>query len=49
MNMHMNYQSRAVQVVSDIRTCFCMYCFLDDHNFINNHPPDLKLVSNDTP
>ena len=20
--------------------------FLDDHNFINNHPPDLKLVSN---
>jgi hypothetical protein len=21
--------------------------FLDDHNFINNHPPDLKLVTND--
>ena len=23
--------------------------FLDDHNLINNHPPDLKLVSNDAP
>jgi hypothetical protein len=23
--------------------------FLDDHNFIKNHPPDLKLVSNDAP
>jgi hypothetical protein len=23
--------------------------FLDDHNFINNHPPDLKLVPNDAP
>jgi hypothetical protein len=23
--------------------------FLDDHNFVNNHPPDLKLVSNDAP
>jgi hypothetical protein len=22
---------------------------LDDHNFINKHPPDLKLVSNDAP
>jgi hypothetical protein len=21
--------------------------FLDDHNYINYHPPDLKLVSND--
>ena len=23
--------------------------FLDDHNFISNHPPDLKLVFNDAP
>jgi hypothetical protein len=23
--------------------------FWDDHNFINNHPADLKLVSNDAP
>jgi hypothetical protein len=23
--------------------------FLNDHNFINNHPPDLKLVPNDAP
>ena len=38
-----------LQVVSGIRTCFCMYSFLDDHNFINNRPPDLKLVSNDAP
>jgi hypothetical protein len=29
-----------LQVVSEIRACFCMYCFLDDHNFINNHPTD---------
>ena len=24
-------------------------CFLDGHNFINNHPPGLKVVSNDAP
>jgi hypothetical protein len=23
--------------------------FLDDHNFVNNHPPDLKLVLNGAP
>ena len=23
--------------------------FLDDHNFISHHPPDLKLVINDAP
>jgi hypothetical protein len=38
-----------LQVVSGIQTCFCMYYFLDDHNFINNHPADLKLVPNDAP
>ena len=26
---------------------FLHILFLDDHNFINNHPPDLKSVSND--
>jgi hypothetical protein len=26
---------------------FLHILFLDYHNFINNHPPDLKLVSND--
>ena len=30
------------------RSSGCDMCF-DDHNFINNHPPDLKLVSNDAP
>ena len=38
-----------LQVVSGFRTCFCMFCFLDDHNFINNNPQYLKLVSNDAP
>jgi hypothetical protein len=41
----------SVQVVSGIRTCFCIFIFLDDHNFINNinNPQDLKLVTNDAP
>jgi hypothetical protein len=29
--------------------CIISILFLDDHNFINNHPQDLKLVSNDAP
>ena len=28
---------------------FLHILFLGGHNFINNHPPDLKLVSNDAP
>ena len=28
---------------------FLHILFLDDHNFISDHPPDLKLVSNDAP
>jgi hypothetical protein len=27
---------------------FLQFCFLDDNSFINNHPPDLKLVSSKT-
>ena len=31
------------------RCLFLDVLFVDDHNFINNPPPDLKLVSDDAP
>jgi hypothetical protein len=40
-----------LQVISGIRTCFCISCFWTTiiSSIYNNHPLDLKLVSNDAP
>jgi hypothetical protein len=48
--IHMNI-SRAILSTGNFwdSDVFLHILFLDDHNFINNHPPNLKLVSNDAP